>query len=452
MVPMARRARWFVAFLIRFESRRRPSAWAVAFDAAVAVAATAVALVEAYTRKRASPALPKDPVYDPVTVTQHGTRTLIGYGAVVNGKVVAIFKDMPDRLPPLPHPSPLIAIAIVATALPLAVRRLYPTACALVILISVVAIRDWVPPVVFATAAFAAYSAVVHSRYRQLAAGVVLTGAVIITMTFPNTLPNVSQRYSALIVAFATLAAGLGMRELSRRAGDSVARLHRAQAEHAAATQRALEQERARIAAELHDVVTHNVSVMVVQAGAARQILGRSPAAAREALLAIEASGRNAMTELRHLLGLLAPDRSVEAILQPQPCLDEIPALIACVQAAGLAVELTVTGTAAPLPLGLDLAAYRVVQEALTNVIKHADGARTLVHITWGTELEVTISNDGAYGSTTDGAAGGRGLIGLRERAAIYGGSLDAGPRPGGGWRVRGRFPLERPVELRVLA
>jgi signal transduction histidine kinase len=203
---------------------------------------------------------------------------------------------------------------------------------------------------------------------------------------------------------------------------------------------------------------------MVVQSGAARRVLEASPGEAsfageaqlaREALLAVEGSGRAAMTELRHLLGLLAPAEAAAAAdagqgeLRPQPGLDEVPALIDRVRAAGLVAELSVTGTRRPLPSGLDLAAYRVVQEALTNVLKHAGPARTVVHIEYRPrELHIKVSDDGrpagpgaAYGQPP--GPGGRGLIGLRERIAIYYGELHAGPRPGGGWRISARIPLE---------
>jgi signal transduction histidine kinase len=188
--------------------------------------------------------------------------------------------------------------------------------------------------------------------------------------------------------------------------------------------------------------VTHNVSVMVVQAGAARSVLGSSPDDAREALLAVEASGRTAMSELRHLLGLLAPAGGEGAVLVPQPGAGQVPSLVERVRAAGLSVELTVTG-ARDLPPGVDLAAYRVVQEALTNVIKHAGTACAAVVLEYRPDdLLITVTDDGRP-VTGSGGPGGRGLIGLRERIGLYGGELDAGPRPGGGWRVRARIPLE---------
>jgi signal transduction histidine kinase len=159
----------------------------------------------------------------------------------------------------------------------------------------------------------------------------------------------------------------------------------------------------------------------------------------------VEASGRTAMGELRHLLGLLAPTGGEEAVLVPQPGAGQIRALVDRVRAAGLDVELTVTGTR-DLPPGVDLAAYRVVQEALTNVIKHAVTGRAVVSIEYrADDLLITVLDEGGYPQAAP-ASGGRGLIGLRERIGLYGGELDAGPRPGGGWRVQARIPLEGPA------
>jgi signal transduction histidine kinase len=260
-------------------------------------------------------------------------------------------------------------------------------------------------------------------------------------------LPQYPGRYTAavLVVPVAS-AAAMGIRELRLRLRDSADRLRRAAAEHEAATRRAVEAERARIAAELHDVVTHHVSMMVVQAGAARTILQASPATggsgdsgadAAEALRAVEASGRTAISELRAMLGLLSAegtDGSADGGRAPQPGLSDLDALIGRVSAAGLPVELRVTGTPHPLPPGGELAVYRVVQESLTNVMRHARGeSRTSVRMNWGENLVITVTDDGRGG---DGEPG-RGLIGLHERLALYGGELDAGPLPGGGWQVR---------------
>jgi signal transduction histidine kinase len=354
----------------------------------------------------------------------------------------------------------LIALGVPLTTVPLAFRSRYPVSAFCLIMAAVLATGRHATAVTFAAVLFAAYSAILYSRYRRLALLCVFTAAVIITAAFPDTTPPVPARFTALLVLLPTAAVAVAMRTWRRRAGDSAERLRLAQAGHEAQTRRAVEAERARIASELHDVVTHNVSVMVVQAGAARRVLASSPDQAREAqtaveaLLAVEASGRTAMGELRHLLGLLAPagdrepagDRGPgeeEAALVPQPGLGQVGALVDRVRAAGLPSEL-VTERARPLPPGVDLAAYRVVQEALTNVLKHAAGARAVIRLVYRErELVITVTDDGGpagYGPRGDG---GRGLIGLRERIGLYGGQLDAGPRPGGGWRVRASIPLE---------
>lgn len=404
---MAGRAGELLAFLRRAGPRRAPSGWALALDAAVAVGAAAAAVLEVPQGVRPD-------------------RKVIPASVIV-GQMVAT------------HPAVTTLAAAALTALPLAVRRLYPIMVWLVIVAAIFALRhDQVPPVAFATTVFAAYSAMVYSRYRNLAIGAVLVITLAATATFADTLPRFPGRFTALLAIVPAAAAGLGIRELRRRLNDSAARLRRATEEHEAATRRAIEVERARIAGELHDVVTHNVSVMVVQAGAARSVLASSPAEAEEALLAVEAGGRTAMAELRNLLGLLSPSGD-EVALRPQPGLGELDTLIGRVSAAGLPVQLQVSGTPRPLAPGADLAAYRVVQEALTNVLRHAGQAATSVIIRWGEQLVITVSDNGC--GANGGGVPGRGLLGLAERLSLYGGELDAGPRPGGGWQVRAVVP-----------
>ena len=367
--------------------------------------------------------------------------------------------------PPASHPHlPAVLswalLGVVLTTAPLAFRRTYPTTAFGVILAASLVTGSYTTAITVAAAIFAAYCAVAYSKYRRTTLLALLAAAILVTAAYPQATAQVPGRYTPLLVLVPAVALGNMMRMWRHRAGESAERLRLAQAAHEAETRRAVQTERARIAGELHDVVTHNVSVMVVQAGAARRVLDSSPADARQALAAIETSGRTAMTELRHLLGLLAPTEPTtpsgepstadgpatdDGALRPQPSLDNVPALIDRVRAAGLEAELSVTGARRNLPQGLDLAGYRVVQEALTNVIKHAGHAPTAVRIEYRAhDMLIDIANDAPAGpGTGPGGGGGRGLIGLRERIAIYGGSLDAGPRPGGGWKVRATIPLQ---------
>ncbi|HEV7653572.1 MAG TPA: sensor histidine kinase [Mycobacteriales bacterium] len=201
------------------------------------------------------------------------------------------------------------------------------------------------------------------------------------------------------------------------------------------ASRRAVGEEQARIARELHDVIAHSVSVIVVQAAAADDVFDSRPDQARTALRSIEAAGREALGELRQLLG---------AVSAPRPGLGRLAELTAPLQEAGLEVAVHREGAAGlDLPAGVDLSAYRIVQEALTNTLRHARATRASVTIrTVGGDLELDVSDDGTAPSDA-GSGPGRGLAGMRERAAMLGGTLDAGPMPDGGFRVRARLPLE---------
>jgi signal transduction histidine kinase len=233
------------------------------------------------------------------------------------------------------------------------------------------------------------------------------------------------------------------MRTWKLRTEEGQERVLALERDRAEAERRAVEAERARIARELHDVVTHNVSVMVIQAGAARKVMDTTPDQAREALLAVEAGGRAAMSELRHVMGLLAVAADTPGDLTPQPGLDELEALVARVRDTGVPVELTVAGQRRPLPSGVELAAYRVVQEALTNTVKHAAGASAAVTVDYAADhLRVEVTDTGGEPGPA-AAGGGRGLIGLRERLAVYGATLRSGPRLLGGYRVTALIPLE---------
>jgi signal transduction histidine kinase len=202
----------------------------------------------------------------------------------------------------------------------------------------------------------------------------------------------------------------------------------------------AVSDERARIARELHDVVGHSVSVMTVQASAARRLLRPQQEQEREALLVVEKTGREALAEMRRMVGVLRRPEEAPA-LAPQPSLVQIEKLVEHTREAGLPVELKIEGEAVELPAGIDLTAYRLVQEGLTNAMKHAQAQRAEVVIRYGDDdVEVSVTDDGLGGG--DGDGGGHGLVGMRERVSVYGGELEAGPRPGGGFRLRARLPF----------
>ncbi len=211
--------------------------------------------------------------------------------------------------------------------------------------------------------------------------------------------------------------------------------------EQAAEAHRAVAEERTRIARELHDVVAHRVSLMTVQAGAARTIAADNPQAALQAMEAVEHAGREALDELRHLLGVLRP-KADGGSLGPQPGLADVPRLVDQFREAGLDVSFTISDAPTGLPARVDLSAYRLVQEALTNVLKHAGpGARSEVRISLDDDaISIEITDDGHAATTLPGS--GHGIMGMRERALLLGGSLTAGPRADGGFRVAARLPI----------
>ena len=213
-----------------------------------------------------------------------------------------------------------------------------------------------------------------------------------------------------------------------------------AERERDVAAREAVVEERARIARELHDAIAHSVSMVVMQAGAERRVLEKGGGSPHEVLQTIEQVGRGALVEMRRMIGMLRSDRADS--LAPEPGLADVATLVTQVREAGLPVDLRIEGTPSELPLGIELSGYRIVQEALTNALKHAGDARASVLIRYGNDsLEIEIVDDGR-GAPAALASGGHGLVGMKERVALYGGRLDAGHRPGRGFAVRVLLPI----------
>jgi signal transduction histidine kinase len=253
--------------------------------------------------------------------------------------------------------------------------------------------------------------------------------------------PLVSDFVAVTVLYGGSWAVGQMVRQRTREAAEHAARADRAEREREEGAARAVVEERARIARELHDIVSHSISVIAVQTQAVRRRLGPEQVREVDDLRAVEATAREAMAEMRRLFGILRAEGERPS-LSPQPGLDQLDRLIADTRAAGVDVSLTVDGHPAPLPPGLDLAAYRIVQEALTNVRKHAPGGRVTVRLRHGeADVDVIVEDTGGAPGPEAGGAG-LGLVGMRERVELYGGTLEIGPLPGGGFAVRARLPF----------
>ncbi|MGD0019209.1 MAG: sensor histidine kinase [Candidatus Limnocylindrales bacterium] len=293
------------------------------------------------------------------------------------------------------------------------------------------------------------YTVAAHEpRRRATIAAAVTAGGVLVSFAAYAAFDSISGWTANLSVTYLSfgLAWVIGDNLRVRRAYTAQLEERAVQLEHEREEKavQAVALERARIARELHDVVAHHVSVMVVQAAGARRVIEKDPALARDALEAVEAAGRTALAEMRRMLEVLRAD---EAGVGPQPGLAELDRLVAQVREAGLPVELTIEGTDRELPAGMDLAAYRIVQEALTNTVKHAGRATARVKVGYerdALDIEVTDDGRGAAAPLLTGAVeGGHGLIGMHERVALYDGVLETGPVFPGGYRVHAHFPLE---------
>jgi signal transduction histidine kinase len=343
---------------------------------------------------------------------------------------------------PLAEDRPVHAVLLAVITVPLFWRRYRPLPTLLLVLGA-----TWVQFQVGGQA-FQPWFAVLLGLYAVAAHAVrwqALAGAAAVTaMTLAVDVPKLAagDPVDEVLPAWFVLAGvwGLGRWMRHRRheteaLTDRAAAAERESAEQAA---RAVAEERARIARELHDLVAHSMGVIVIQSQAGQRAVDAEPEAARAALAAIETAGRQGLTEMRRLLGLLTGPSTTS--VAPQPGLRDLDDMVARLRAAGVPVDVTVTGDVAALPAGVDLAAYRIVQEALTNVLKHAGATAVQVCVRiGGGAVEVEVCDDGR-GTGSGSGSDGHGLIGMRERAALYGGSVQAGPLPGGGYRVRSRL------------
>jgi signal transduction histidine kinase len=348
-------------------------------------------------------------------------------------------------------PKAAYAAAALAMTAPLAWRRLRPVGVLAVVFAPLVILAaagrelDSAYVMLVLLLAFAAVGA--YSERRRaiagLALGLGLLAAVLvaeITLASGEAQESQPGDFVFLGAILGTVwALAVALRERSLRTGELEERAGQLVRERDERARAAIVEERARIARELHDVVAHSVSVIAVQTGSIRRRLREERPADAEELSAIEHTARQALAEMRRMLGLIRDDDEAVA-LAPQPGMDQLDRLVEQMRETGLPVDVEVEGERRPLAPGVDLAAFRILQEALTNVLKHAGAAQVRVGVRYGErELELEVTDNG----TGTGAEqnGGHGLVGMRERAALYGGSLDAGPRPDGGFAIRACLP-----------
>jgi signal transduction histidine kinase len=356
---------------------------------------------------------------------------------LVLAAVLAVTSELETRLGGVSGRERLVvAVAGPLMAGTVAVRRRYPAAAGLVAaLVAATVAIAWKPPntVSFAIAWMCStYALTVWTSIGAFAIG----AAVLIVPTLVSVAIRGEPKGG---VSFAVIALAV-MLLVRRVVRDRERRAQIAERERDLAAREAVLEERARIARELHDVIAHHVSMIVLQAGAERRVLDTSNASTRDVLETVERTGRSALTEMRRLLGMLRGE--ADEPLTPQPGLTDVPTLVGQLSDAGLPVALHVEGEPSELPVGIELSAYRIVQEALTNALKHAGEASATVNIRYGSDsLELEILDDGT-GASTPLVSGGHGLLGMRERVALYGGRLDAGRRPGGGFAVRVLLPI----------
>jgi signal transduction histidine kinase len=348
-----------------------------------------------------------------------------------------------------PFPAGASAVAVTTTTIPLVWRSAYPVATVVVTTSGLLlAMLLGFPAGDFMIPYLAPLVALYSVGLRASRRGILVAAAFALaafTLGVVESPTEGGAEFSYVVVGIvAALAVGLAVRELGFETDSLAARAAEAERTRDESARAAVAAERARIARELHDVIGHSISVMGVQAGAVRRVLPQDLEREREALLGVERVGREAVTEMRRLLGLLRPAEGLDESA-PTPTLERLDDLVAEMQRAGLAVDLTVEGELGDLSPGRALAAFRILQEALTNALKHAPGSRVhaLLRRSSG-ELVIEVRDDGENGSAAT-STGGYGLVGMRERLALYGGTLEAGPQPERGYAVVARLPTVDP-------
>jgi signal transduction histidine kinase len=398
-------------------------------------------------------------------IQSHPVAADAGLAAVLLGTALVSSNVEIDNLqaadPSYRPPSTAAVVAgVAAVVVPVALRRRAPlsalVACTAGFLLSRVALDSGDSTITSIVMSLAVYSAAAHGRQRRrnwvCAISLVAVMAELVReviVDIPPDLPSLRlvQALALLlnVVLFCAMwALGGAIGSGRRRTRELLERTVELEHEREDNARRAVFDERVRIARELHDVVAHHVSMMGVQAGAARVVIDRDPANSKAALASIESSSRQAVLELHRLLGFLRQEGDPDA-LAPQPGLGQLSRLAATMSDAELTVAVRVEGQERPLPATVDVSAYRIVQEALTNTLKHAGASRADVHLRyWPGELEVEIIDDGRGNGRPPSASSGLGLIGMRERAGLHGGQLFAGPAAGGGFAVRVRLPTPK--------
>ena len=369
--------------------------------------------------------------------------------------LVLLFTYRPDDGIDYSEPDVLGVLLVVAWSTPLLFRRIAPLSVALVLAVLNLPFlfRDYSVPTAAVVALIAIYSLGAYTTFARGLAGLaaVYGTTVLYLATAADRYPD-AEGVGVVGGAFVTLgffgawAIGRSVRAPRIYAREQKERADQLERTREAEVRAALAEHRGQIARELHDVVAHHISVMTVQAAGARRMLDRDPERSRDALAAIEAAGRSALAEMRRIVGVLrGPSGDTAAATRsPQPRLAELTELVEQLDKAGLKVAVTVEGRERALPLGVDLTAFRIVQEALTNALKHAGTDRASVVVRYApAELEVRVT-DGGRGTQSPQPAEppGHGLLGMRERIALYGGELSARNRPGGGFEVRALIPL----------